>query len=276
MSRCAVLGDPIAHSLSPTLHRAGYAAVGLDWEYDAHRVDEKGLPGFLAGLDDAWQGLSLTMPLKRKVMELAAEVSDIAQLAGGANTLARRPDGEWRADNTDVPGAVSAIRERYDGPLRAATVLGGGATATSVGLALTDLGVRDLLLMVRNPSRATATVEALARHPQAPRVRVETLPDGKPTGEAVVSTIPADAQTADLLDRCGEALLVFEVLYHPWPTPLAAAARANGQALLGGLDLLVHQAALQFIQFTGVTAPLAAMRGAGEAALAARSAQGQG
>lgn len=276
MRRCGVLGDPIAHSLSPTLHRAGYVAVGLDWEYDAHRVDEEHLPEFLAGVDETWQGMSLTMPLKRRVMDLAAEVSDVARLAGGANTLVRGPDDGWRADNTDVPGAVAAMAERYDAPLRAATVLGGGATATSVGLALTDLGVRDLLLMVRNPNRATETVEALARHPQAPRVRVETLADGAPAGEAVVSTIPADAQTPALVARCADASLIFEVLYHPWPTPLAAAALANGQALVGGLDLLVHQAALQFTQFTGCEAPLAAMRAAGEAALLERSAEGQG
>ena len=85
--RCAVLGDPIAHSLSPALHRAGYAAVGLDWTYDAHRVAAGGLSEFVRGLDASWRGLSLTMPLKREALELASEASPIARLAGAANTL---------------------------------------------------------------------------------------------------------------------------------------------------------------------------------------------
>ncbi|WP_235735116.1 shikimate dehydrogenase [Nocardioides alcanivorans] len=276
MLRCAVLGDPIAHSLSPVLHRAGYAAVGIQGEYDAHRVDELGLAGFLEGLDESWRGLSLTMPLKRAVMALVPEVSEVARLAGGANTLVRRDDGSWRADNTDVPGAVAAIRERYVGSPAAATVLGGGATATSVGLALADLGVGELQLLVRSPERAAETVAALARHPRAPLVRVATLAEGRATGEVVVSTIPAAAQTPDLVERCAGAAVVFEVVYHPWPTPLAAGTHRSGQVLVGGLDLLVHQAALQFAQFTGVEAPLTAMRRAGEEELAARSARAPG
>lgn len=272
MPRCGVLGDPISHSLSPVLHRAGYAAVGLDWEYDAHRVDEDGLPGFLAGCDDGWRGLSLTMPLKRAVLPLATQVSAVARLAGGANTLVRADDG-WHADNTDVPGAVAAIGERYDGPVRSATVLGGGATATSIGLALTDLGARHLRLLVRSPERARETAAAIARHPHAPEVEVATLVSGRPTGEVVASTIPAEAQTPDLVRACLDSEVVFDVIYHPWPTPLAAAAVDRGGVLVGGLDLLVHQAALQFQQFTGVAAPIAAMRAAGEKELAARTAQ---
>lgn len=270
MTRCGVLGDPIAHSLSPVLHRAGYAAVGLDWEYDAHRVDEAGLADFLARRDTSWRGLSLTMPLKRAVLPLASTVSDLARLAGGANTLVRRTDGSWHADNTDVPGAVAALTERYAGELRGATVLGGGATATSVGLALAELGVSELTLLVRSPERAAETVTALTRHPRAPRVRVATL-EGEPEGEVVVSTIPASAQGPELVERCASARVVFDVIYHPWPTPLAAAAPERDQVLVGGLDLLVHQAALQFAQFTGVEAPLGAMRRAGEEELAARS-----
>ena len=110
----------------------------------------------------------------------------------------------------------------------------------------------------------------VAAHPAAPRVRVEPL-DAPVVGEVVVSTVPASAQDASLVERTGDAPVVFEVLYDPWPTPLAAAAAERGQALVGGLDLLVHQAALQFTAFTGVAAPLEAMRAAGERALAERA-----
>ncbi|HWJ82662.1 MAG TPA: shikimate dehydrogenase [Nocardioides sp.] len=266
--KCAVLGDPVAHSLSPVLHRAGYTDAGLDWSYTAVRVPAGDLEAFLRSLGDEWRGLSLTMPLKREAVPLATAVSDRARLVGAANTLVRVDEG-WHADNTDLPGAVAAVRERYDGPVTAGTVLGAGATAASTGLALCELGATRVRLLARDPARAAETVEAIRRHPG---VEVEVLPlDAEVVGEVVVSTIPAEAQSAALVDATAAAHVVFEALYDPWPTPLAAAAAERGQVLVGGLDLLVHQAALQFVAFTGVPAPLAAMRAAGEAELAARS-----
>lgn len=273
--RCAVLGDPIAHSLSPVLHRAAFAAAGLDWEYDAVRVPAGGLADFLAGLDDTWRGLSLTMPLKREAMPLADHVSERAVLVGAANTLLvdGRVDGVAgpgvRADNTDLPGAVAALRERYDGPVRAGTVLGGGATAASTGLALCELGATRVTLLVRSPERAADTVAALRRHPSDPEVVVASLDGDRADGDVVVSTVPAAAQDPGLVERCAGAAVVFEALYDPWPTPLARSA--GERPLVGGLDLLVHQAALQFEAFTGLPSPLAEMRAAGEAALARRA-----
>lgn len=268
--RCCVLGDPVAHSLSPVLHRAGYAEAGLAWEYDAHRVPAGGLAAYVAGLGTQWRGLSVTAPLKREALELADGASEVARLAGAANTLVRRDDGWW-ADNTDVPGAQAALRERTDRELRSATVLGGGATATSTGLALVGLGVREVALAVRDEARAAETVAALRAHPAGPRVTVVPLSSAEPLAtDVVVSTVPAAAQTAGVVARCAGVPVVFEVLYDPWPTPLAAAALDAGRVLVGGLDLLVHQALLQFRLFTGHDAPAAAMRTAGEAALAAR------
>ena len=258
--RCAVLGDPIAHSLSPVLHRAAYDATGLDWSYDAVRVPAGGLADHLAGLDASWRGLSLTMPLKREAMPLADTVSARAALVGAANTLVL-VEGEVHADNTDLPGAAAAIRERYDGPVTAATVLGAGATAASVGLALCDLGARSLLLLARDPARATETVTAVERHPCGPRVEVGLLTDRPAQGEVLVSTIPAAAQDAGLVARSVDAPVVFDVVYDPWPTPLAAAS--GSRVLVSGLDLLAHQAALQFEIFTGLPAPLERMREAG-------------
>jgi shikimate 5-dehydrogenase len=266
---CAVVGDPIAHSLSPVLHRAGYAAVGLDdLTYDAVRVPEDGLVEFVVGLDASWRGLSLTMPLKRRALELGGTVSERARLAQGANTLVLDRGLVVLADNTDLPGAAAAVRERYDGPVRAATVLGGGATATSTALALCDLGARRIRLLARSADRAAGAAAAVAAHPSAPTVEVASLAEGTVDGDVVVSTIPADAQDGALVARCADVPVVFEVIYDPWPTPLAAAA--GDRVLVSGLDLLVHQAVLQFELFTGVPGPLAAMRAAGEAELAAR------
>lgn len=273
MTRCGVLGDPIGHSLSPVLHRAGYDEIGLDWEYAAHRVASGGLPDFLAGLDDSWRGLSLTMPLKREAVPLVDNLTERARLAGAVNTivLGHGPDGvRRRGDNTDIPGAVAAIRERTGAHLFSAVILGGGATATSLGLALADLGVRDVALMVREPERAGGTAESIRAHSGGPNVVVHRLHElAEVEADVVVSTIPAAAQDESVVEACAGTSLVFDAIYHPWPTPLAASA--GDRVLVGGLDLLVHQAAIQFELFTGQPAPLAVMREAGERALAGRA-----
>ncbi len=260
--KCGVLGDPIAHSLSPVLHRAAYDSWGLDWQYDAHQVPAGVLAAFVDALGPEWRGLSVTAPLKREAAERADSVSPMVTMAGAANTLVHE-DGRWYADNTDVPGAASALRERWDGGLTTATIIGGGATAASVGLALVGLGARRLRLLVREPARATEAVAGLERHPAQPRIEVVLLGDDV-VGEVVVSTVPAAAQTPELVARAAGVPVVFEVVYNPWPTPLARAAleTRGRQVLVTGLDLLVHQAALQFEQFTGRPAPLQAMRSA--------------
>ncbi len=270
--RCGVLGDPIAHSLSPVLHRAAYAALGLDWSYDAHRVRAGGLESFVAGLDASWRGLSLTMPLKREALALADRVTDRARLAGAVNTLLLEGD-ERVGDNTDLPGAVAAIRERTSLPLASAAILGGGATAASIGLALVDLGVTTIEVLVRDEARAGETIDLLRAHPAGVDVRAGALDaTGGLTVDVVVATIPAAAQTAALVARCAGVPVVFEALYDPWPTPLAASVdEAGGRTLVGGLDLLVHQAVVQVELFTGLPAPLDVMREAGRHALDERS-----
>lgn len=263
--RCAVLGDPIGHSLSPAIHRAAYAAVGLDWSYEAVRVPRGGLAGYVAALDDDCRGLSVTMPLKREALALGEPVTDRARLAGAANTLVRTGDG-WLADNTDLPGAAAALRERWDGAVSTVTVLGGGATAASVALAMCDLGARHVRILVRSAERAADTAALVRHHPATPSVTVGVLGSDEVAGDVVVSTVPVEAQTPELVAQCAGVPVVFEVRYDPWPTPIAGAA--HDRVLVSGLDLLLHQAADQFVLFTGLpAAPLAAMRAAGEAAL---------
>ena len=223
----------------------------------------------MASLGPEWRGLSLTMPLKREAMLLADRVSERAGLAGAANTLVLDDDGV-SADNTDIPGAAAALRERYDGPVTTATVLGGGATAASTALALCELGTTAITLVVRSPDRAAETLAAVAAHPSSPTVTVASLAGDPLAGDVLVSTIPAEAQDAELLDRCAGFAVVFEVIYDPWPTPLAASVGGD-RVLVAGMDLLAHQAALQFEMFTGQPAPLDVMRAAGEAALAERA-----
>jgi shikimate dehydrogenase len=268
--KCAVLGSPIEHSLSPVLHRAAYAELGLPWTYQAIDVEERELARFVRGLDRTWRGLSLTMPLKRAVMPLLDDADPWARLAGSANTVVLN-HGALTGYNTDIPGAIAALQERVPGPFTEAVVLGGGATAASMLLALGELGCRHARLLVREPSRAAETLQVVAAFERGPEVTVGTLGDPVGPVDLVVSTIPAVAQTPWLVKSAEPCPVVFEVVYDPWPTPLAAAALVSGRILISGLDLLINQAALQVTLMTKQPAPLAAMRAAGEGALAART-----
>ncbi len=272
MTRCAVLGDPIEHSLSPVLHRAAYAELGLDWRYDAVRVPAGGLAGFVDGLDAEWRGLSLTMPLKREAMPLLTSTDEWTRVAGAANTVLLDGDAGRHGLNTDVPGAEAALAHATEAPLRSAVVLGGGATAASVLLALAERGLRSATLLVRDPARAAETLAAVARHPHPPEVAVEAFGGPvSPGADVVVSTVPADAQDAGVLAMVADVPVVFDVVYDPWPTPLAAAALADGRTLVTGLELLLWQAVNQVRAMTGrFDVPVEAMRRAGEAALAER------
>src|SRR4051795_8304464 len=236
--RCAVLGDPVEHSLSPALHRAAYVALGLDWTYDAVAVPSGGLAAYVAGLGPEWRGLSLTMPLKREVVPLLTSQDHWTQISGVANTLLLDAEGGRHGLNTDVPGAEAAIAKTTDAPLRTALVLGGGATATSVLLALAERGLERATLAVRDEGRAADTVSAVARHPRPPEVTVVPLDGLERVGaDIVVSTVPVSAQTEAVLSAVRDVPVVFEVRYDPWPTAIAAAAVADGRPLVGGLDL---------------------------------------
>ena len=264
--RCAVLGSPIAHSLSPVLHRAAYTELGLDWSYDAIEVDEAGLADFVTGLDDTWRGLSLTMPLKRAVLPLLDELDPWAEVSGAANTVVLG-GGRRLGHNTDVPGAVAALSERSAGPFTTAVVLGGGATAAAGLRALSELGCEEARLLVRDPGRVSETLAAVSRHGRGPHVDVGVLTDDFADADVLVSTIPAAAHTPHLVACSRDARVVFDVVYDPWPTSIAGAATDDGRTLVGGLDLLVHQAALQVRLMTGSPASVETMRRAGEQAL---------
>jgi len=271
--RCAVLGSPIGHSLSPALHRAAYAEVGLDWTYDACEVREEDLARFLDSLDQRWRGLSLTMPLKRSVVPLVDELSERAAQAQAANTLIMEA-GRRVGHNTDIPGAARAIAAKVPAPVGRAVILGGGATATSTLLALADLGCSAVTLVVRDAARAAEAVAAAGRHPDPPDVDVSGFDATPVDADLLVSTIPATAQGALAVPWAEHVPAIFDVIYDPWPTPLAMLATARGMTLVSGLELLVNQAADQFTLMTGIVeAPVQAMREAGERVLAQRRPQ---
>ncbi|MER5843421.1 shikimate dehydrogenase [Streptomyces prasinus] len=270
--RAAVLGSPIAHSLSPALHRTAYAELGLEsWTYDRFDVDETTLPGFFETLGGEWAGLSLTMPLKRAVIPLLDGISETAASVDAVNTVVFTEDGRRTGDNTDIPGMVAALREHGIDKVDTAAILGAGATASSALAALARICTGEVTVYVRSEVRGAEMREWAERLGVA--VRVADWDDAEQALRAplVVTTTPAGV--TDGLARAvpERPAALFDVLYDPWPTVLAARWSAYGGAVVGGLDLLVHQAVLQVEQMTGRSpAPLGAMRKAGERALAAR------
>ncbi len=268
-----MLGSPIAHSLSPVLHRAAYGSLGLSgWRYDAVEVgDAEALERFVAGCDDTWAGLSLTMPLKRLVQPLLAEISPTARATGSVNTVVFTERGAV-GDNTDVEGLVRALAEAGVEQVTRAVVLGGGATAASAVAALGRLGAVRPRVVVRSPERAADVVSAgealgvdlrLEPWAAAPRLLAEA--------EVVVATVPASGQDA-VVGAVRQATacpgLLLDVTYHPWPTAGAEAWRARGGAAVGGFGMLLHQAVAQVRLMTGRQPEAEAMRSAGLAALA--------
>ena len=273
MPRAAVLGAPVAHSLSPVLHGAAYRELGLTgWQYDAIECDEQRLPGLLDTLGPEWAGLSLTMPLKRAVLPLLDETQPLAAEVGAANTVVFS-GGQRQGFNTDVSGIVTALREAGVKSAGNAVVLGSGATACSALAALRETGAAVATVAVRSRSRAGPLLAV------AERLGVEvTLADAGTelvarSWDLLISTVPAagaEQAAARLADGSLTAGAVFDVSYDPWPTVLAAAAALAGSTVISGYEMLVHQAAAQIELMTGCVAPVSVMRTAGLAELARR------
>lgn len=262
--RAAVLGSPIGHSLSPALHAAAYRALGLDWTYEAVLVESDGLAAFLLGLDADWAGVSLTMPLKQVVLPLLDSVSDVAALTGAANTVVLR-DGRRAGHNTDVAGIVAALREAGTPAISRAAVLGAGATAASALAALHELGAHQVRVLARSAQRARAlqrVADGLGIELRLGELHPLEIEDRWP--QVIISTLPAGAldDFAAKSDPTGVVPTLLDVVYAPWPSPLAVTYQRAGGIVVGGDQMLLHQAAEQVALMTGLPAPIEAMRAA--------------
>ncbi len=261
-----VLGDPIEHSLSPVLHNAAFTALGLDdWEYRRIRCGEAELPGLVDSSGPEWVGFSVTMPGKRAALRHASSLTGRAHAVGAANTLLRKKDG-WHADCTDVSGVSGALRAAAgftEGGR--GVVLGAGGTAAASVVAFAELGFTEATLVVRDPDRAGETVAAAER--AGLDVLVQTWAETDfgalaAKADALVSTVPS-AAVEPIAEELAQAHALLDVIYDPWPTPLARVA----PRLATGLDMLLHQAFEQAELFTGQAAPREAMRDALRAAI---------
>jgi shikimate dehydrogenase len=263
----AVIGDPVRHSLSPVLHNAAYAALGLDWAYVAFEVPAGGAPGALDAMRAlGLAGMSVTMPHKEAVAAACDELGDDAAQLRSANTVSWAPGRRLRGDSTDGDGFVRALRAAGHDPAGArALVVGAGGAARAVALAL---------------ARAGATVSLAARRPEAAAAAagaagagVGVVPWPERQAASLAADLVVDATSVGM--GGGDEVVVApapgrvyaDLVYHPLDTALLRAARRCGAGAVDGLGMLVHQAALQVERWTGREAPLAEMRAAAERAL---------
>lgn len=269
--RAAVVGSPIVHSMSPVVHRAAYAGLGLDdWVFERAQVEAGRLAAYVASLSDEWVGLAVTMPLKEEALALAATRGDEAELVAAANTLTRGEQG-WRADNTDVQGLEMALREAGLREVGSAVVVGSGATARSALVALARFGVGEVTFLVRGQVRPAA-VQLAERLGMVASSR--TYADGPATSGSpgvVVSTVPSGATPPVDGWRLPHGCVVFDVVYAGWPTPWAAQWQNQAVTLVGGDRMLLHQAVAQVQLMTGLKAPVEPMADALSAAFRAGS-----
>lgn len=275
----AVIGSPIAHSLSPVIHRAAWERLGLagDWEYRSAEVDRGGLGAFIAGLDPQCCGLSVTMPCKQAVMPLMDVVDPLAAAVGAVNTVVPGA-GVLTGFNTDVHGITTAIAEaraaRGLGPARSACVLGARATASSALAALGALGVTRTTVVARRFSGPGSVVAAAARM----GVGIDQVLIGDTArasaalaADIVVSTLPAGAaDPLAALVRPGGHQCLLDVVYSPRDTALRRAFEAGGAVIAEGTEMLIHQGAQQVRLMTGRDPDTGVMRAALETEVASR------
>jgi shikimate dehydrogenase len=266
----AVIGMPVRHSLSPALFNAAFAATDLDWAFVAFEVDEAAMPSALEGARALGiRGLSVTMPGKEIAARLVDELTPDAETLGAVNSI-RLDHGRLIGHNTDGPGFVDALRldSQVEPEGRRVVVVGAGGAARAVIRSLAAAGAAEVGVVGRTRERVERAV-ALAG--SAGRAVTE---DAIADADVVVNATPVGM--ADRGDdgaipfdpaRLHPGQLVVDLVYHPLETALVRDARARGVEVVNGVGMLVHQAAHQFRSWTGIPAPIAAMRSAIEAAL---------
>jgi shikimate dehydrogenase len=247
------------------LHRSAYAALGLDWEYEALEVQSGGLAAFLAGLDDSWVGLSLTKPLKGEAARGVDFLEPLAKSLGAANTIlfeSSAAGGHRIGANTDVPGLVAALREGGVESVRSAVILGAGATATAAVAALATLGCSAPTVALRDRSRAGGLLMAASKLGASPRLAdIAGIRQALEAADVVVSTVPsgAGASIGRALRGASVGGTLLDAVYDPVNTPLLEAWAEAGGTPINGTRMLLHQAAEQVRLFSGQAPPLAEM-----------------
>lgn len=248
--RFAVLGFPIAHSKSPAIHAAAYAALGLDWHYERVELVESQLRDFLAERGPEWGGFSLTMPLKFEALALSTTIDEAAKLTGAVNTLIPSGvlgDRRWQGFNTDVAGIVDSLAENGIPRLRSLVILGGGATAGSAIVAAARMGARQVTVALRNPQKDQGLRErARLAGVQLTIMELEDAAAAVSDSDLLLNTLPGGVDTGLTFARDTiRRVPLYDVAYSPWPSALGAQWQRADAQLISGLGMLLRQALVQ-------------------------------
>jgi shikimate dehydrogenase len=240
--KAAVLGYPISHSLSPVLHGKAFELLGIAGSYEAIEVESGGLAQFLKSLGQSYDYLSLTMPLKEEVLDIAKdsgiEVDELAQRIQSVNTLIRKGSG-WIATSTDGSGFIKALASAGYDHFNSVLILGAGGTARAVAGALDDIA--DNVAVMGRSVRRNAGIAACFRKVVPEFIVWDDQIDLRQF-DLVVNTTPSGAAdlVAEYIPSKVEGLL-FDVLYKPWPTLIARRWSDGGGKVISGLELLLYQ-----------------------------------
>lgn len=273
---CAVIGNPVEHSLSPAMHNAAFQEAGLNYVYVAFRVED--VAGCMAGMRalPSFRGVSVTIPHKMAVMPHLDEIDELARNVGCVNTVTNE-DGHLAGTTTDGPGTLRAFHEAgvsLDG--RRVLFVGSGGAVRAVAFAIAqETAVEAITILGRTPERVAAIVEDLAEKTPvdvAPGP-LEVLPEAMEESDVVIQGTPVGMYPHEDATPVPRELfrrehVVFDMVYRPHNTRLLAEARQAGCTVIHGVEMLINQAVLQFERWTGVPAPVEAMRNAVLAELA--------
>ena len=251
-----VIGDPIAQSKSPIIHRFWLEQLGLDADYRKTLVTADDLPRFFAERrdDPAWRGCNITMPHKLAALDHVEDRGDVRGGIGAINTVFRDDDGTPIGTNTDAGGFYAPLAG-FDLTGKPVTVVGAGGAARAILFALARMNVGPVTLLNRNVLKAGVLLSSFGLKGQALPLASAIAPDTALLVNA--STLGMAGQPPlDLdLDPLGEEAIVYDIVYAPLETPLLAAARARGLETVDGLEMLIGQAALAFELFFGAEPP---------------------
>ena len=250
--RAAVLGHPISHSLSPVIHVTAYEILGLEWAYERVDLTPDQLPAWMNSRDSDWVGASLTMPLKTDVLDLLDHIDPLAHVTGAANTVIF--DGQVRRGfNTDVFGIVSAVTEVASVKAPRVLIVGGGATARSAVAASVQLGAVAIDVLARRPEACADLIVTGESLGVVPTVRAWSSSHVDLDYDVVMSTVPAGVADSLVEAVPDQPMVLLDVVYQSWPTPLARAWQAAGGRAASGLEMLLHQGLAQVELMTGQT-----------------------
>jgi len=266
---CGVIGDPIAHTMSPSMHNAAFKACGLDYIYLPFRVKKDELGRAIAGMRALnIRGLNVTIPHKVAIRQFIDKLDDMAEKIGAVNTLVNE-NGIVSGYNTDAQGFLQALLERDIDPAgKTVSILGAGGAARAISFILAERGA-NLIILNRTPEKAGECAGRIAqyfgREARAMALNNQNLKAAIKETDILVNTtslgMSPDVQqtpvTADLL-QCGT--VVFDTVYNPLQTRLLMEAEKAGAKTISGIDMLVWQGALAFEKWTGQQAPVDAMR----------------